>query len=302
MDGFKNTTKMKYMSGGPVRMATGGMMKSAAPKGASNALTMAPKGGAPKAAKTTGAAASLSSALGTLSAASKTPKSAAPESVAKSAAGTKMGVMPTDLVKKGASPTGPLGSVRKPNVQPLPPKDAKTMGGAPRDVKTMGGAPKDAKTMGSVGLAAKTMGGAPKAPKDVGRELPRPTMEPKRLIAQTPPEDGRTIGGAPKSAKTMGGEPRRSDEGISAKRRLAGTAGDYAAPPEDVRTIGGAPKGAKTMGSVSPAAKTMGSVSPAAKTMGSVSPAAKRGVPVASNKPMIGFKTGGHVTKSSFKW
>jgi hypothetical protein len=41
----------------------------------------------------------------------------------------------------------------------------------------------------------------------------------------------------------------------------------------------------------------------AAKTMGSVSPAAKRGVPVASNKPMIGqFKTGGYVSKSSFKW
>jgi hypothetical protein len=39
----------------------------------------------------------------------------------------------------------------------------------------------------------------------------------------------------------------------------------------------------------------------AAKGVSSVN-TAKRGVPVASNKPMIGFKTGGHVTKSSFKW
>jgi hypothetical protein len=61
--------------------------------------------------------------------------------------------------------------------------------------------------------------------------------------------------------------------------------------PKDDRTIGGAPKGAKTMGSISPGAKTMGSIN-----------TAKRGVPVASNKPMIGFKAGGHVTKSSFKW
>jgi len=237
----------------------------------------------------------------------------------------------------------------------------------------------------------------PTPPKDVVREAPRPTMEPKRQVQPTPPKDVRTIGGAPKSAKTMIGEPRRSDEGISAKQRLAGTAGDYAAPPEKAKTMGGAPKDAKTMGSISPGAKTfgnavqkaqamgaasrdaktmgsispgaktMGSVSPGAKTMGSVSPGAKtiggtpkggmtmgksavdgltksikgtpltgplgsvaknptkgsaalskmaqsaakgvssvntakRGVPVASNKPMIGFKTGGHVTKSSFKW
>jgi hypothetical protein len=47
--------------------------------------------------------------------------------------------------------------------------------------------------------------------------------------------------------------------------------------------------------------KAMGSVNSGAKTMGSVG-TAKRGVPVASNKPMIGFKAGGHVTKSSFKW
>jgi hypothetical protein len=37
------------------------------------------------------------------------------------------------------------------------------------------------------------------------------------------------------------------------------------------------------------------------KAVGSVG-MPKRGVPVASNKPMIGLKTGGYVSKSSFKW
>jgi hypothetical protein len=124
------------------------------------------------------------------------------------------------------------------------------------------------------------------APKDVVREAPRPTMEPKRQVQPTPPKDVKTIGGAPKSAKTMGGEPKRSDEGISAKQRLAGTAGDYAAPPKDAKTLGNAVQKAQTMGAASRDAKTM----------------AKKGVPVASNKPMIGFKTGGHVTKSMTKW
>ena len=178
----------------------------------------------------------------------------------------------------------------------------------------------------------------PLPPKDVVREAPRPTMEPKRQVQPTPPKDVRTIGGAPKNAKTMGGEPRRSDEGISAKQRLAGTAGDYAAPPEkakttggapktpkapewmtnastigrapeDVRTIGGEPKAPKGAGRELPRPtmapkddRTIGGAPKGAKTMGSVSPAAKKGVPVASNKPMIGFKTGGHVTKSAFKW
>lgn len=143
MDGFKNSTKMKYMCGGPVKKATGGMIKSAAPK-----------------------------------------------SVAKTAV--------------------------------------------------------------------------------AGKQLPTPEVAPKRQVQPTPPKDVKTIGGAPKSAKTMGGEPRRSDEGISAKQRLAGTAGAYAAPPEK------------------------------AKTMGSVS-TAKKGVPVASKKPMIGLKGGGRVTKSMTK-
>ncbi len=104
-----------------------------------------------------------------------------------------------------------------------------------------------------------------------GKQLPTPEIASKRQVQPTPPKDVKTIGGAPKSAKTMGGEPRRSDEGISAKRLLAGTAGDYAAPPEKAKTIGGAPK-------------------------------APKGVPVASNKPMIGLKGGGHVTKSMTKW
>ena len=228
------------MCGGPVKKATGGVMKSAAPKGASNALTMAPKGGAPKVAKTTGAAASLSSALGTLSAASKTSKSAA--------------------------------STRQ--VQPTPPK----------------------------------------------------------------------------GDKTMGGEPRRSNEGISAKQLLAGTAGDYAAPPEKAKTTGGAPKttsspqwkqsdedavtryakatsvedGKKFRVALGQAKQAKTGTPPepireaprptmepkrqvqptppkGVKVMGSVG-MAKKGVPVASNKPMIGFKTGGHVTKSMTKW
>jgi hypothetical protein len=165
-----------------------------------------------------------------------------------------MGVMPTDLVKKGASPTGPLGSVRKPNVQPTPPKDVKT------------------------------------------------------------------IGGAPKSAKTVGGEPRRSNEGISAKQLLAGTAGDYAAPPKDAgreaarpemapknaKTMGNAVQKAQTMAAASREAKTMGNAVQKAQTMGAASrdakTMAKKGVPVASNKPMVGFKGGGYVSKSAFKW
>ena len=247
MDGFKNTTRMKYMCGGPVRKATGGMIKSAAPK-----------------------------------------------SVAKSAAaGTKMGVMASDLIKKGASPTPPksvakasdLGSKRFiDQTRPEPVREAPRPTMEPkRQVQ-------------------------PTPPKDVGREFPRPTMEPKRLIAQTPPDDVRTIGGAPKGAKTLGS--------LSLAAKTMGGA------PKGAKTMGGAPKlakamggaikGAKTMGSVSPAAKTMGSVSPAAKTMGSVSPGAKtmgnapkamKGVPVASKKPMIGqFKTGGYVSKSTFKW
>jgi len=294
---------MKYMCGGPVRKATGGMIKSAAPKGASNALTMAPKGGAPKAAKTTGAAASLSSALGTLSAASKTPKSAAPKSVAKpSDLGSKRFIDQTrpEFVREAPRPT----MEPKRQVQPTPPKDVKTIGGAPKAPKgaPSGGtfmpwdnaSPKEApviqkkyqdaeKTMTPSAYKkfaenasrpatspqdAKTIGGAPKAPKDAGRELPRPTMEPKRLIAQTPPDDVRTIGGAPKNAKTMGSVSPAA------------------------KTMGNAPKAAKTMGSVSPAAKTMGNA-----------PKAMKGVPVASKKPMIGqFKTGGYVSKSTFKW
>jgi len=238
------------MCGGPVRKATGGMIKSAAPK-----------------------------------------------SVSKSAASAKQLPTPEFTPKR--------------QVQPLPPKSV----AKPSD-------------LGSKRFIDQTR------PEPV-REAPRPTMEPKRQVQPTPPKDVRTIGGAPKNAKTMGGEPRRSDEGISAKRRLVGTAGDYAAPPEDVRTIGGAPKAPKNVGreavrpapekamatlrgmSAAPekaaatprgmsAAPEKAMVAPrgmgAAKTMGSVSPAAKRGVPVASNKPMIGFKTGGHVTKSSFKW
>lgn len=146
----------------------------------------------------------------------------------------------------------------------------------------------------------RTIGGAPKAPKDAGRELPRPTMAPK---------DDRTIGGAPKGAKT----PEYMD-------RYAKTVGvGPKTPPKDAKTMGGVPKGvktgataaqtmggasrdAKTMGSVGPGVKTMGSASPGVKTMGSVG-MAKKGVPVASNKPMIGrYKTGGYVSKSSFKW
>jgi hypothetical protein len=180
-------------------------------------------------------------------------------------------------------------------------------------------------------------------------------MEPKRQVQPSPPKSAKTIGGAPKSAKTMGGEPRRSNEGISAKQLLAGTAGDYAAPPEKVKTMGGEPKtpkgggdfAAKIMASKSPQTKIMGGAPEKAsgvgdmyrkataalrgveaapekaaaaprgmggapeKAMGSVNPGAKtvssavtakRGVPVASKKPMIGLKTGGHVTKSMTKW
>lgn len=153
-------------------------------------------------------------------------------------------------------------------------------------------APKSAAMSAAAGKQLPTPEIAPKpivnrpAPKDVVREAPRPTMEPKRQVQPTPPKDVKTIGGAPKSAKTMGGEPKRSDEGISAKQRLAGTAGDYAAPPKDAKTLGNAVQKAQTMGAASRDAKTM----------------AKKGVPVASNKPMIGFKTGGHVTKSMTKW
>jgi hypothetical protein len=189
------------------------------------------------------------------------------------------------------------------------PKSAKTMGGEPRrsdegisakrrlagtagdyaappeDVRTIGGAPKN----------AKTMGGAPKTPK-----APEYMDRYAKTIGRAP-EDVRTIGGAPKLAKTMGGEPKAPKGGMTMGSVSPGA-----------KTIGGAPKGAKTMGSVSPGAKTMGNAPKAAKTMGSVSPGAKtissavkamKGVPVASKKPMIGqFKTGGYVSKSTFKW
>jgi hypothetical protein len=191
MDGFKNSTRMKYMCGGPVKKATGGVIKSAAPK-----------------------------------------------SAAMSAAAGKQ--LPTPEI-------APKPIVNRP------------------------------------------------APKDVVREAPRPTMEPKRQVQPTPPKDVKTIGGAPKSAKTMGGEPRRSDEGISAKQRLAGTAGDYAAPPEKAAATPRGMSAAPEKAMVAP--RGMG----AAKAISSVG-ATKKGVPVASNKPMIGLKGGGHVTKSMTKW
>ena len=215
MDGFKNTTKMKYMCGGPVRKATGGAIKSVAPKG-----------------------------------------------VMKSAASAKQ--LPTPEIAP------------KRQVQPTPPKDVRTIGGAPK-------APKDVAGPAWMDFA-KTIGGEPKAPKDVGRELPRPEM-------------------APKGAKTMGGVPKGVKTGAAA-----------------AQTMGGASRDAKTIGSVNPGAKTLGGTprgmgnAPAqataaprgpgsgpAKAISSVS-TAKKGIPVASKKPMIGFKTGGHVTKSSFKW
>jgi hypothetical protein len=205
MDGFKNSTRMKYMCGGPVKKATGGVIKSAAPK-----------------------------------------------SAAMSAAAGKQ--LPTPEI-------APKPIVNRP------------------------------------------------APKDVVREAPRPTMEPKRQVQPTPPKDVKTIGGAPKSAKTMGGEPRRSDEGISAKQRLAGTAGDYAAPPEKAAATPRGMSGSSGKATATPrgmsAAPEKAMVAPrgmgAAKAISSVG-ATKKGVPVASNKPMIGLKGGGHVTKSMTKW
>ena len=114
----------------------------------------------------------------------------------------------------------------------------------------------------------------PTPPKDVVREAPRPTMEPKRLIAQTPPDDVKT----PKApeyldryAKTIGGAPK------------------------DAKTIGGAPKDAGRE-----AARPTMAPKPAKAIPSAVM--AKKGVPVASKKPMIGLKTGGHVTKSMTKW
>jgi hypothetical protein len=257
MDGFKNTTKMKYMCGGPVRKATGGAIKSVAPKG-----------------------------------------------VMKSAASAKQ------------LPTPEVASKRQ--VQPTPPKDV--------------GRELPRPTMEPKRLIAQT------PTEDKGRELPRPTMEPKRSVNRPAPEDVRTIGGAPKASKGAGRELPRPEMAPKDVRTIGGepkAPKDVAGPAwmgtfaKAAQTTGGAPKGAKTMGSVSPAAKTMGgapkgvktmggaaqtmggasrdaktmgSVSPAAKTMGSVG-MAKKGVPVASNKPMIGqYKTGGYVSKSSFKW
>lgn len=239
MDGFKNSTKMKYMCGGPVRKATGGAIKSVAPKG-----LLKTAAGAKVAAKAMGTA--------------KT----APKGLLKSAAGAKIVAKASDLAKKAAP------EMAKRQVQPTPPKDA----------------------------------------------------------------------------KTMGGEPRRSDEGISAKRLLAGTAGDYAAPPEKAKTVGGMTMGKSPLDGLtkSPMTGPLGSVAKnppkggaalskmarsvagtgqkegpmtdapkkataaprgmeALKAIGSVG-VVKKGVPVASNKPMIGLKTGGHVTKSMTKW
>lgn len=158
MDGFKNSTKMKYMCGGPVRKATGGVIKSAAPKG-----LLKTAAGAKVAAK-----------------AMDTAKTA-PKGLLKSAAGAKIAARASDLAKqlptpevaskRQVQPTPPKDVVReaprptvepKRQVHPTPPKNSKTMGGAPKDAKTiggaaqtMGGASRDAKAIGSVGVVKK---------------------------------------------------------------------------------------------------------------------------------------------------
>jgi hypothetical protein len=76
--------------------------------------------------------------------------------------------------------------------------------------------------------------------------------------------------------------------------------------PKDAKTLGNAVQKAQAMGAASREAKTLGNAVQKAQTMGAASrdakTMAKKGVPVASKKPMIGFKTGGHVTKSMTKW
>ena len=264
MDGFKNTTKMKYMCGGPVRKAMGGAIKSVAPKSVSKSAASAKQ--------------LPTSDLGSKRFIDKTR----PEPI-------REAPRPTMEPKRLIAQTPPEDKGRE---LPRPTMEPKRSVNRP--------APED----------VRTIGGAPKAPKGVGRELPRPEMAPK---------DVRTIGGEPKAPKDVAGP---------AWMRAAQAAQTMGGASRDAKTIGGAPKGAKTMGSVSPAAKTMGgvpkgvktaatatqtmggasrdaktmgSVNPGAKTMGSVG-MAKKGVPVASKKPMIGLKTGGYVSKSSFKW
>lgn len=131
MDGFKNSTKTKYMCGGPVRKATGGAIKSVAPKGVMKSAASAKQ-------------------LPTPEIASKRQVQPTP---------------PKDVVREAPRPT----VEPKRQVQPTPPKDVRTIGGAPKDAKTiggaaqtMGGASRDAKTMGSVSPSAKTIGGIPR--------------------------------------------------------------------------------------------------------------------------------------------
>ena len=231
-------------------------------------------------------------------------KSVAPKSVAKSVASAKQ--LPTPEIAS------------KPRVQPLPPKDVRTIGGEPR--RSDEGISAKQRLAGTAGdyaappEKAKTMGGEPKTPKGAGRELPRPEMAPK---------DVRTIGGEPKAPKDVAGP---------AWMRAAQAAQTMGGASRDAKTIGGAPKapkGGMTMGKSPTDGLTKSPMDRAAPTgpLGSVAKnppkggaalskmaqsvakgvssvnTAKRGVPVASNKPMIGrYKTGGYVSKSSFKW
>ena len=278
MDGFKNTTKMKYMCGGPVRKATGGAIKSVAPKGVMKSAASAKQLPTPEIAPKRQVQPTPPKDVRTIGGAPKAPKATPPEPIREAPRPTmepKRLIAQTPPEDKGRElPRPTMGPKRQ--VQPTPPKDVRTIGGAPK-------APKDVAGPAWMDFA-KTIGGEPKAPKDVGRELPRPEM-------------------APKGAKTMGGVPKGVKTGAAA-----------------AQTMGGASRDAKTIGSVNPGAKTLGGTprgmgnAPAqataaprgpgsgpAKAISSVS-TAKKGIPVASKKPMIGFKTGGHVTKSSFKW
>ena len=125
------------------------------------------------------------------------------------------------------------------------------------------------------GAKMKYMCGGPvrKAPKGVmksassAKQLPTPEVASKRQVQPTPPKD--VVREAPRPT-------------VEPKRQVQPT------PPTGAKTIGGA-------------AQTMGGASRDAKAIGSVG-VVKKGVPVASNKPMIGLKTGGHVTKSMCKW